>query len=164
MKRGSSGGFTLIELLVVIIIIMLLAAMLLPAIIKALCSARAGTAESLVDNLTQATSNYETDYAVYPPGTGNGSADLVVHLTREGAKKMAYFEFPPGMLKGGHIVNPVLTDEAAPAGVINYRNNAAGGGVPQPPPQRKKSFDIWTAGCSYSEGDPGTLWEICNWE
>jgi len=51
-NRGASGErVPLIELLIVIVIISLLAALLLPALMKALCTARAGTAASLISQL-----------------------------------------------------------------------------------------------------------------
>src|SRR5258706_13863136 len=97
MKRRPGKGFTLIELLIVIVIISLLAALLLPALMKALCNARAGTASSLISQLSQAAKAYELDYAVYPPGDGKDSKNLSYYLDKKGAKQMSYFEFQPDM-------------------------------------------------------------------
>src|SRR5262245_65735809 len=104
-----SKGFTLIELLIVVVIISLLAALLLPALMKALCNARQGTASALISQLAQACKAYELDYAVYPPGKGQGSKDMVFALQKKGAKQMPYFDFQPDMLDGqaGNVVNPV---------------------------------------------------------
>src|SRR3954471_7625409 len=93
MRERRSSGFTLIELLIVIVIISLLAALLLPALMKALCTARAGAAQSLISQLAQAAKAYELDYAVYPPGKGQDSKDLAFYLQKKGAKQMQYFEF-----------------------------------------------------------------------
>src|SRR5262245_66296445 len=100
-------GFTLVELLIVIVIIALIAALLLPAILKALCSARQGTAEHLVDQLSQAAKAYELDYAIYPPGKGDGTKELAFYLQKKGPKKNSYFEFTLDMLSNGHVINPV---------------------------------------------------------
>lgn len=172
---GARRGFTLIELLVVVVIIGLLAALLLPAIVKAICSAKQGTAESLIDNLSQAAKAYEFDYAVYPPGDGNGSADLVYRLKQPGPKKLAYYEFTQDMLDpaGKGVLNPVWPNEGYPQNVIHYRNNVAsgaggggggGGGAGAPTVRNTKSFDMWCAGCSYNTGNPASAWEVNNWE
>jgi prepilin-type N-terminal cleavage/methylation domain-containing protein len=159
-------GFTLIELLIVIVIISLLAALLLPALMKALCTARQGTASSLISQLAQASKAYELDYAVYPPGKGTDSKDLAFYLQKKGAKQMQYFEFTPEMLDQGNVVNPVWgRDGEPPMTWIYYRNNqktagkgavavrpgaAAAFGAPVLHPS---SFDMWCAGCDY-RGDP----------
>ncbi len=173
-RRGS--GFTLIELLVVIVIISLIAALLLPAIMKALCSARQGTAAHMISQLDQATESYGTDYAVYPAGKGDGTKDLVSALSKSGPKKMKYFEFQQDLLNGGSVVNPVWSDGGAPANIIYYRLNqkqagsgappAGGGGGGQPPIMRQSRFDMWCAGCDYQEGgagNPTAQWSVNNW-
>jgi prepilin-type N-terminal cleavage/methylation domain-containing protein len=121
-------GFTLIELLIVIVIISLLAALLLPALMKALCTARQGTAASLISQLAQASKAYELDFAVFPPGKGTDSKDLAFYLQKKGAKQMQYFEFNPEMLDQGNIVNPVWgRDGEPPMTWIYYRNNQMAG-------------------------------------
>jgi prepilin-type N-terminal cleavage/methylation domain-containing protein len=172
MVRKGSGGFTLIELLVVIVIIMLLAALLLPAIIKALCMAKQGAAEAMVDNLTTANENYEKDYACYPPGVGSESAQLATFLSKQGPKKMKYFEFVQGMQDAGkNIINPVWPMGGTPEGIIIYRNNIAGGGMPGsatgpvPLQMKQNSFDIWCADCGYTGAAPlTTAFGVNNWE
>jgi prepilin-type N-terminal cleavage/methylation domain-containing protein len=123
-KGTPKQGFTLVELLVVIVIIGLIAALLLPAIMKAMCSARQGAAQSLISQVAQAATMYNTDFAVYPPGKGDGSKELTYALTTKGAKKMQYFEFAPDQLFNGHIINPVWgSDGEPPTNLIYYRNN-----------------------------------------
>src|SRR5579864_8604691 len=159
-------GFTLIELLIVIVIISLLAALLLPALMKALCTARQGTASALISQLAQAAKAYELDYAVYPPGKGTDSKDLAFYLQKKGAKQMQYFEFTPEMLDQGNVINPVWgRDGEPPMTWIYYRNNqktgAKGAVAVRPgaaasfgaPVLHPSSFDMWCAGCDY-RGDP----------
>jgi type II secretion system protein G len=170
LRPRKESGFTLIELLVVIVIICLIAALLLPAILKALCSARAGTAAHLISQLDQAAEAYQLDYAVYPTGSGTGTKDLVYALSQSGPKKQKYFEFPVDLLTtGGDVVNPVWSDGDPAIAMIYYRLNVKQGGAPpgggggnQPPPQRKSKFDMWCAGCDYTTADPKTNWSINN--
>lgn len=159
-------GFTLIELLVVIVIIALLVALLLPAIVKALCAARQGTAEHLIDNLSQAATMYYNDVNKYPDGKGSGSRELAYALATPGAKKQSYYEFMPDMLLAGagDIINPVFPTDGPPQGIISYRNNQAGGGSSTPTPRHTRSFDMWCAGCTFSSGDPSSTWSVNNWE
>jgi len=164
-----SKGFTLIELLIVVVIISLLAALLLPALMKALCNARQGTASSLISQLAQACKAYELDYAVYPPGKGQGSKDMVFALQKKGAKQLPYFDFPPDLLDGtaGNVINPVWgKDGDPPSNQIHYRNNIAEKKPGQAGPQagtmgpggapyyKVTSFDMWCAGCDYSGSSP----------
>jgi prepilin-type N-terminal cleavage/methylation domain-containing protein len=165
MRERRSSGFTLIELLIVIVIISLLAALILPALMKSLCSARAGAAQSLMSQLGQAAKSYELDYAVYPPGKGVDSKDLAFYLQKKGAKQLQYFEFAPDMLDQGNIINPVYGKEGEPPSAwIYYRNNQmsakigsaqkqSGQAVQGAPVLHPNSFDMWCAGCDY-RGDP----------
>ncbi len=178
---GPKGrrGFTLIELLVVIVIISLIAALLLPAIVKAMCTARAGTAEHMIDQLSQAAKSYELDHAVYPPGDGSGSKDLVYYMEQKGPKRTPYFDFAPDMKQGGHVVNPVWPDGAPPSHIIYYRNNikpggaappggggggGGGGGAGGPPVYHKSGVDMWCAGCNFDAANTASQWSISNWE
>jgi len=173
-RERRSSGFTLIELLIVIVIISLLAALLLPALMKALCTARAGAAQTLISQLAQAAKAYELDYAVYPPGKGQDSKDLAFYLQKKGAKQMQYFEFAPDMLDQGNILNPVYGKDGEPPSIwIYYRNNQisgkAGGAqkagqnaTQSAPVLHPNSFDMWCAGCDY-RGDPpppAAAWSI----
>ena len=180
-RRGK--GFTLIELLIVVVIIALLAALLLPALMKALCTARAGTASSLLSQLAQASKAYELDYAVFPPGKGTGSSDLVFYLQKKGAKQMPYFEFPLDMIDTGtkNIINPVFGNDGDPiSSFVYYRNNrinrtpgggsgggsgsggSGGGAGTSAPVLHPSSFDLWCAGCDYSSGggSPQAAWSV----
>jgi prepilin-type N-terminal cleavage/methylation domain-containing protein len=165
--KGRQGkGFTLIELLIVIVIISLLAALLLPALMKALCSSRQGAAASTISQVAQACKSYELDWAVFPPGKGSGSKDMVSYLSKKGAKQLAYFEFPPEQLDNGNLINPVFGAEGdPPSNWIHYRNNVAGQtGSNRPAPGSTgpggapyihvNSFDIWCAGCDHSGSSP----------
>jgi len=177
-RRGK--GFTLIELLIVVVIIALLAALLLPALMKALCNARSGTASSLINQLAQACKAYELDYAVYPKGDGKGSSDMVFYLQKKGAKQMPYFEFPIDMIHTGtrNVLNPVFGDDGDPlSSFIYYRNNrvqnrpgsggsggtggSGGSGGSTAPVLHPSSFDIWCAGCDYTQGGPAQAqWSV----
>jgi prepilin-type N-terminal cleavage/methylation domain-containing protein len=188
-KATPKQGFTLVELLVVIVIIGLIAALLLPAIMKAMCSARQGAAQSLISQVAQAATMYNTDFAVYPPGKGDGSKELTYALTTKGAKKMQYFEFAPDQLFNGHIINPIWgSDGEPPTNIIYYRNNqttilssgsaapsavkpgpakpisapkpAAGPALIGPPVLKKSSFDMWCAGCDYLPTVQATQWSV----
>lgn len=144
MVRGSRGGFTLIELLVVIVIIALLVALLLPAIVKALCAARQGTAQHLCDNLTQATTAYYNDLNGYPDGNGDDSFMLAMSLAAMGPKKQAYYEFLEGMLQPKGIINPVFPQNDPTSGTK--------------PSVKRRSFDLWTAGCSFQGSGSGVFY------
>ncbi len=179
MRKNGRRGFTLVELLIVIIIIGLLAALLLPAIVKALCTARQGAAEHLIDNLSQATKSYELDQNGYPPGDGSDTVDLAVCLSVQGPKKLAYYVFLPDMLDQttGSILNPVSpSSDDDVARLIYYRNNVTGsgtGGVPGgggggagPAVRFADSFDMWCADCNYQGGGSGdpSSYGVNNWE
>lgn len=175
LRSRKGSGFTLIELLVVIVIIMLLAALLLPALLKALCSARQGSAAHLISQIDQAVHSYETDYAVFPPGDGTGTKDVVSALSKPGPKKAKYFEFVPELLKTTNVINPTWPDGDPPIDIIYYRCNVkyagsgappsggGGGGGNQPSPMHQSGFDMWCAGCNYTSGVPTTGWDVNNW-
>ena len=182
LRLRKETGFTLVELLVVIVIIALIAALLLPAIIKALCSARQGTAAHLISQLDQAIEAYQIDYAVYPPGSGSGTTDVVSALSKSGPKKMKYFEFPQDLLTNGNVVNPVWPDGDPDVAIIYYRLNqkpgggaaaggggagggAGGGGGTVPPVMRPSKFDMWCAGCDYTSGGANNTarWSVNDW-
>ena len=180
LRRRRAKGFTLIELLIVVVIIALLAGLLLPALMKALCNARSGTASSLLNQLAQACKAYELDYAVYPPGKGQGSSDMVFYLQKKGAKQLPYFEFPLDMVDPGtkNVINPVFGNDGDPlSSFIYYRNNrvnsrsgsggtggsggSGGSGGAGAPVVHPSSFDIWCAGCDYSSGGPAqAAWSV----
>jgi len=165
VKARLGRGFTLIELMVVIVIISLLAIFLVPMSLKALCSARAGTAASLINQLSQAAKAYELDFAVYPPGKGDGSKELITALSQKGPKKLSYLELSPELLTNGHVMNPVFGGEGGPpVDLIYYRNNiarAGGGNLAAAPPKfNKSSFDLWCAGCDYTPKKPESAWSI----
>lgn len=166
MVRRGRRGFTLIELLVVIVIVMLLMALLLPAIVKALCVARQGVADHLIDQLGQASKAYEIDQNAYPTGVGDGSKQLYDALRTMGPKRLAYFEFQEEMLDTArNVLNPVFAGVGPPNGIIYYRNNTQPGGAASPAVRSRSSFDIWCAGCSAAiSSDPTSKWEVNSWE
>lgn len=110
-----------------------------------MANAREGTAKHLIDQLGQAAKTYELDWGLYPPGCGHGSAGLVTALASQGPKRVAYFDFPPEMLAGGHVVNPVWEGREGGLGVIHYRNNLQPITCPHPPPIPASAFDLWAA-------------------
>ena len=136
-------GFTLIELLVVIVIIALLAALLLPGLVKALCSARQGAAQHLIDNLAQASKNYEFDQNIYPPGTGVDSKDLLEALNSLGPKKLSYFVFREDDYDATGIFSPIWEGE-----IIKYQRNFPAKPRGVQPAMNFQSFDLWTLDCT----------------
>jgi prepilin-type N-terminal cleavage/methylation domain-containing protein len=77
-NKRACRAFTLIELLVVVTIIGILAGLAVPAVGKALESARRGEAAAMVNQLRTALVQYETEYGVWPKAlrsTGNSSED-----------------------------------------------------------------------------------------
>ncbi len=143
MGRRRTSGFTLVELLVVIIIIGLLAALLLPAIVKALCSARQGAASEQIKNLGQAAKMYDTDFGVYPQSTASfDSSSLAKALKSTGPKKQSYYEFQPGDLDGSeNVISRVRSTE-----LLKYRNNK--NNPPNAAAKNKQSFDMWCPDCN----------------
>lgn len=176
MVLRGRRGFTLIELLVVIVIILLLLALVLPAIVKAICSAREGATKTFIVQLYTAADMYEKDWAVFPPGNGSGTKELASYLSKEGPKKLPYFNFHQDQLTPSRdIMNPIWSEMQGPEGKVYYRNNIAGstgtgsgggggGGGNQPPVYNRKSVDVWCAGCNYEAGQGNTGWGVNNWE
>ncbi len=146
MASRKAGGFTLVELLVVIVIIALLAALLMPAIIRALCSARQGVATHLIEGLSQATDMYNNEQGGYPEN-GTGSTTLALRLKAIGGKKLSYWEFRPDDLDAsGNIVSPIHPTVE----ILYYKNNRIN--FPQnqndAAVHNKQRFDLWCMDCS----------------
>lgn len=136
-------GFTLIELLVVIVIIGILLAMLLPAIAKALCLAKASKAKATVRQIETACETYEKEQNVYPDGNGVGSLNCSLRLKNPGPRGIPYVQASV-LLNPNGFLNPVV-----PSLAINYRNNAV---TPPPTPgpeglHNTGRIDIWCIDC-----------------
>ncbi len=166
--RRKGGPVVLVVIVVVGVLVVgggVLAALLLPAVARATRMAHQGTAEHLVDQLSQAAKHYELDWAVYPPGEGSDSRGLSYVLARPGPKRIPYFDFAPDMLRpDGNVVNPVWPDAPPPQAYLYYRNNAARtGGAGAPPVFNRSSFDLWCAGADFDVRRPATQWSVNNW-
>ena len=74
--RASRHGFTLIEILVVVAIIMILVALLLPAVQAVREVARRTQCLNNMLQISLATQNYESTYAVLPPGSINPTGPI----------------------------------------------------------------------------------------
>ncbi len=66
-KTTPRPAFTLVELMMVIVIIGLLAGLAIPAIMRAVTSAKEGAYKQEVDTLADAVEKYRTKYGDYPP-------------------------------------------------------------------------------------------------
>ena len=147
MNRPSRRGFTLVELLVVIVIIALLAALLLPAIMKALCSAREGVMKSMFSQLKNAATMYENDNGAYPPSNVAFESNMLVKaLKKTGSRRESYFEFKEDMLDE----NENLRSRVIPDDMVWYRNNQATirTNEKDPDAHNKKTFDLWCQNCA----------------
>ena len=117
-----------------LLFILAVIASLFPWPTRALCSAREGTAIHLIEQLDQAVESYQIDCGAYPPGDGSGTSALVSGLSRSGPRKQKYFEFPPDLLRGGDVINPVRYDTA----ILHYLC---------PGVHRPEKFDLWAEDC-----------------
>ncbi len=148
MKRRD--GFTLVELLVVIVIIALLAALLLPAIMKALCTGRQGSQRGLFEQLTTAAKMYETDNGGFPPSNAAFESHMLAKpLKRSTARQSSYFEFKPEMLdENENIMSVIHVDDP-----VKYRNCAVNSKTNQKDPDQhnKRGIDLWCMDCGKAE-------------
>lgn len=84
--RGRAA-FTLVEMLTVIVIISLLAALIVPAVMRAIRTARQGAMKMEVSNLVMALENYRNQMGEYPPDFSQSTwqlkqAAINAHLSR----------------------------------------------------------------------------------
>ncbi|MBI2900010.1 MAG: type II secretion system protein GspG [Planctomycetes bacterium] len=110
----------------------------------------------LIQNLTQATMMYLTDFGAYPP---SGNANLAKALSTPGAKKQPYFEFRKEDLSDkGEILDPWKRS-------ILYRNNRVNwpGNQSDPDAHNKQSFDIYSFGPD-GKDEKGAGDDVNNWE
>ncbi len=109
-----------------------------------------------IDNLTQATKNYELDQNAYP---ASGNASLVKALQTAGPKKLPYFEFPKECLnKKGEVLDPWGSP-------FVYRNNAVKypGNHGDATAHNKTSFDIYSFGPDGKDNGGGGD-DVNNWD
>jgi prepilin-type N-terminal cleavage/methylation domain-containing protein len=67
MRRYNRNAFTLVELLAVIVILALLVGLLLPAVMRAVGTARDAAVAAEINQMTQALAQFHTDHNIYPP-------------------------------------------------------------------------------------------------
>ncbi len=88
MKAHVASGpsaFTLIELLVVISIITFLAVVLVVAAMKAIPAAKEKKVHALLNNLSQALTDYYNDFQAFPPATTSAGNEWWRYLTLSGS-------------------------------------------------------------------------------
>ncbi len=133
-----------------------IAAMAFPLIQAAEAKAKVAECRYLIENLSQATKLYETDWGKYP---ASGNAEWVKALTTLGSKKLAYFEFRPSDLseKG-----EALDSWGRP---FVYRNNYVNFPANQndPDAHNKQSFDLYSFGPNGVD-EKGAGDDVNNWE
>lgn len=142
--KNNNKGFTLIELLVVIIIISILMAILLPAVTKAMCNARAGKASTLVRQIEAACEQYEKEQNIYPPGDGGTTVPQPAYLllTAPGPRLLPY-------LQKNQDGRQFFVNNVDAVGIVKYRSNAVAT-VPNTsiqPVRNTNRVDIWCGNC-----------------
>jgi hypothetical protein len=117
---------------------------------------RSRSCRYLIENLSQATMMYYTDFGKCP---ASGNAEWVKALTTLGPKKLAYFEFRPGDLsEKGEAVDPWGRP-------FVYRNNHENfpGNQGDPDAHNKQRFDIYSFGPNGVD-EKGAGDDVNNWE
>lgn len=158
MKKKTEQGFTLIELLVVIIIISILMAILLPAVVKAMCNARAGKSGTIVRQIEAGCEQYEKEQNIYPPGDGAdvipGPQTVYTLLTAPGPRGLPYLQ--KNQDNRQYFVNPVDVVE-----IIKYRTNAVAvvPNISIQPIRNTNRVDIWCGTCDELAGND-KVWVI----
>ncbi len=96
MVKQARSGFTLFQLLLVLAILLILLALLLPALAKVRAAAARTESQNNLKQLGLAVFNYESAYAVFPPGVDDNrfsaASRLLPYIEQDNAYKLIDFK------------------------------------------------------------------------